>query len=53
MENKIKNLIKQRLEIVDSDLAGTDEDINIHGESEEYKGGFRDALNWVLSEGGN
>ncbi len=47
---QIRSLIRKRLDIVDNDLQGIDEDINIHGETDDYKGGFRDALGWLLDE---
>lgn len=49
-KEEIKQLITQRLGIVKSDIAGTDEDINIHGEADEFKQGFASALDWVLDE---
>ncbi len=47
---KIRQLIRQRLDIVCDDLSGIDEDINIHRYSDDYKEGFKNALGWLLDE---
>ena len=49
-KEEIKELTSKRMKIVSDDLNGIDEDVNIHGELEEYKIGFRDSLEWILSE---
>lgn len=45
---KNKKDIEQKKQIVEDDLEGKDEDINLSGESDDYKKGFIDALKWVL-----
>ena len=47
---KIRQLLRDRITCVVDDLQGTDEDVNIHGELDEYKEGFKDALGWALDE---
>ena len=45
---KDKDVIVRRCGIVKDDLEGKDTDIDLSGESEEYKNGFKEALEWVL-----
>ena len=47
---KIKGIIRQKLDFVCDDINGVDEEINIHGETDDYKEGFKSALGWMLDE---
>ena len=49
-KQNINGIITKKLGIIKSDIAGTDEDINISGETDEFKQGFASALDWVLEE---
>ena len=48
-KKRIQESVTKKLGIVKSDLAGTDEDVDLSGELEEYKEGFACALDWLLN----